>query len=103
MEEISATLSRTFGEALSYVDASTLVFLIVANLVQLAIILFLVIVTPVWIIRHYNARKDDAVILANHQKTALEELERTAERMEPGMTAIETILDADSPNWKERM
>ncbi len=102
MDDIVPTLSRAISEALSHTDASTLVFLTVANLVQLALILFLVVVAPIWIIRHYNANRDDATALAGQQKMILEELEKTAKRMEERMTTLEEILDADVPNWKER-
>lgn len=102
MDEIVPTLGRAISEALSHTDASTLVFLTVANLVQLALILFLVVVAPVWIIRHYNATRDDAAKLADHQRAVLEKLEKTANRIEERMDTLEKILDADAPNWKER-
>lgn len=102
MEEIGLIFSHAVVEALSRVDASTLIFLIIAILVQMVVILFLVIVTPIWIVRHYNARKYDAMTLVGRQKLALDELEQAAEYIEGRMTSIETILDADVPKWKER-
>ena len=103
MDDIGLSLGRAISDTLSHADPSTFVFLVVAICIQIAVILFLVIVAPIWIIRHYGARRVEALTLGDQQKLVLEDLERLADRIETRMASIETILDVESPNWKDRI
>ena len=65
-------------------------------------ILFVLVVAPLWIVMHYRTRAREGIKLGADEQGALEALTRTAERMETRIDALEKILDADAPRWRER-
>lgn len=64
-------------------------------------VLFMVVVAPLWIIFHYRGRKRESAQLGADERGALEALTRAAERMETRIAALEKILDAEAPRWRE--
>jgi len=69
------------------------------------VIIFLGIIVPTWIIFHHitlwlrmrSANSEDPVT-----NTELEQLRAVADRLEQRLVSIESILDADTPNWRHR-
>jgi len=74
-----------------------------ANLVWafvVPLIVFLVIVAPIWIIAHYVSRRRALKGLSDEDQQMLADLYRIADRLESRMNSIERILDADSKDWR---
>ena len=74
---------------------SLLVFL------SVALIVFLVIVAPIWIIAHYVTRWRTAKTLSSEDEKLLAELWQTAEKMEGRIGNLERILDAEAQDWRK--
>jgi phage shock protein B len=67
------------------------------EMLQVPLILFLVIVAPIWIIAHYTTRWRMAKTLSPEDEKQFAELWQTAERMEQRIDSIERILEAEEP------
>jgi len=69
---------------------------------QPALIAFMVIVMPLWIIFHYVYGHKRSRSLAVDDQQALIELRALAVDLEERIETLEKILDADAPGWRER-
>ena len=70
---------------------------------QVPLVLFLVIVAPVWIISHYVTRWRTAKTLSAEDEKMLAELWELAPKMESRINTLERILDADVPDWRKQI
>jgi len=66
------------------------------------IVLFLVIVAPIWLILHYATRNSASKRLTSKDESMLEDLHENARRMEDRIHNLERILDADAPEWRTK-
>jgi phage shock protein B len=73
------------------------------DFLHVPLILFLVIVAPVWIISHYITRWRTAKTLSAEDEKMLAELWELAPRMESRINTLERILDADVPDWRKQI
>jgi phage shock protein B len=73
-----------------------------SDLLFVPLVLFLVIVVPIWLILHYATRNSASKRLTSKDEALLEELHESARRMEERVHNLERILDADSPEWRSR-
>jgi phage shock protein B len=64
------------------------------------VVLFLVIVAPIWLILHYATRNSASKQLTSKDEALLEDLHANARKMEERLHNLERILDADSPEWR---
>jgi phage shock protein B len=64
-------------------------------MLEVPLILFVVVVAPIWIIAHYTTRWRMAKSLTPEDEKQFAELWQMVERMEERMGNIERILDAD--------
>ena len=71
-------------------------------MLEVPLILFAVIVAPIWIIAHYTTRWRMAKSLTPEDEKQFAELWQIAERMEDRMGTIERILDAEAPAGEKR-
>jgi len=74
-----------------------------AAMVEVVLVLFLVVVAPIWLVLHYRSRRGltpTGEIGAGNGE--VEDLWQTARRMEERIRTLERILDADAPNWRGR-
>lgn len=69
---------------------------------HLPLILFLVVVAPVWIVSHYMTRWRTAKILSAEDEKMLAELWELAPRLESRINNLERILDAEVPDWRQQ-
>lgn len=67
-----------------------------------AIVVFLTIVAPIWIIAHYITRWRTAKTLSSEDEKLLAELWESAERMERRINSVERILDTDGDTWRRQ-
>lgn len=64
--------------------------------------IFCIFVAPLWLIVHYTARRRQLQSLARENEKMLSDSWPTANRMEGGVKARETILDTQTPNWSDK-
>ena len=71
------------------------------------LIIFLVMVAPLWIIFHYVTKwkkmklagaGEDQTVVDNKELRRMREI---ADRLEQRIESLETILDADGPDWRK--
>lgn len=65
------------------------------------LIVFLVIVAPIWLILHYATRNSANKRLSTRDEDLLEDLLQSARKMEERLQTLERILDADTPEWRK--
>ena len=72
--------------------------------IEAPLIVFLVVVVPVWLFLHYRSKRTST---APGDSVAVDgevaELWQTTRRMEERIRTLERILDADTPNWRGRI
>jgi phage shock protein B len=73
-----------------------------SELLFVPLVLFLVIVAPIWLILHYATRNSASKRLTSKDEALLEELHGNARKMEERLHNLERILDADAPEWRNR-
>ena len=66
------------------------------------IIIFMVFVAPIWVIMHYKTASKKAVGLSDDEQSSLTELSEIAEGMEDRINTLESILDAETPDWRAK-
>ena len=66
------------------------------------LIIFMVIVAPIWIVMHYSTKKKMHSQLTTHDQNELQLLESEAEKMAMRIETLEAILDAETPEWRKR-
>lgn len=72
------------------------------ELLFVPIVVFLTIVAPIWLILHYATRSSASRKISSRDEALLEDLHDSARRLEDRIHTLERILDADSPEWRNR-
>jgi len=72
------------------------------EIVMAPIIVFMVIVAPIWIIMHYRTADKKSVGLSDDEQQSLNDLAAIADSMEERITTLESILDAETPDWRAK-
>lgn len=72
------------------------------EIIMAPIIVFMVIVAPIWIIMHYRTASKKAVGLSDDEQNSLDELVDIANRMDDRIATLESILDAETPDWRAK-
>jgi phage shock protein B len=65
-------------------------------------VIFLVIVAPIWLVLHYRSKNVAAKSLGAEEQATLDQLARVAEKMEDRLNTLEQILATEDPAWKEK-
>ncbi|MFP5973514.1 envelope stress response membrane protein PspB [Enterobacter mori] len=63
--------------------------------------IFVLFVLPIWLWLHYSNRSSRGELSQNEQQR-LVQLTDQANKMRDRIQALEAILDAEHPNWRER-
>jgi phage shock protein B len=66
------------------------------------VIVFIVVVLPLWLLLHYVTRWRAARGLSTEDERMLADLWQNARRLEERVATLETILDAEAPGWRTR-
>ena len=66
------------------------------------VVCFLVIVAPIWIIFHYKSKSNVVDGLTASERAELEEMIEVANKMAARIETLESILDVESPGWREK-
>jgi phage shock protein B len=65
-------------------------------------IIFMTCVLPLILILHYVTKWKSTKGLSNEEQRLMETLWQDSENMQSRLSALETILDAQAPDWRER-
>ena len=65
-------------------------------------IIFMVVVAPVWLVLHYKSQSKMNRGLTEDESETLVKLTQQAQRMSDRVTTLEKILDAEVPDWREK-
>lgn len=66
------------------------------------IVVFLVIVAPIWLVLYYGTRRREANTLSADHHHVLNQMMSALERMDDRLGTLEKILDAEDPRWREK-
>jgi phage shock protein B len=75
----------------------------IVALIVAPIIVFMVIVAPIWLILHYRSKKHLNQGLSQEEFHKLQELAQQAEKMSERIHTLEAILDSDVPDWRKKV
>lgn len=66
-------------------------------------IIFMVIVAPIWLVLHYRSKKQVSQGLSEDEYMNLQELADRADKMADRIQTLEAILDAEAPEWRNKV
>lgn len=72
------------------------------DLLMVPIILFLVIVAPIWLVLHYRSKRQVGQGLTEEEFSQLNDLIAKADKMGGRIETLEAILDTESPTWRAK-
>jgi phage shock protein B len=75
----------------------------VEEVIVAPVIIFLIIVAPIWLILHYRSKKQVSQGLSQDEYIQLSELSEMADQMSERIQTLEAILDAETPNWRTKL
>ena len=64
------------------------------------VIIFMIIVAPIWLVLHYRSKKQVSQGLSQEEYIQLSELSEVADTMADRIQTLEAILDVETPNWR---
>ena len=64
-------------------------------------VLFMVIVAPISIVMNYRSVNRSSSQLSEDERQSLEEMLVAVDQMADRIESLESILDADHPNWRQ--
>ncbi len=67
------------------------------------VIIFMIIVAPIWLVLHYRSKKQVSQGLSQEEYIQLSELSEVADNMADRIQTLEAILDAETPNWRSKL
>lgn len=73
-----------------------------AELITIAIILFVAIPAPIFIVLHFITKWKQTREISGGDEEMLEDLWRLSQRLEERLEALETILDSEVPEWRRK-
>jgi len=68
-----------------------------------ALIIFVALVLPLFILMHYITRWKESKGLSKEDEKMLEDLWESAQRMDSRINVLETILDDEVPEWRKKV
>ncbi len=66
-------------------------------------ILFMVVVAPIWISMHYRSVNKSSRSLSEEDRESIEHMLETVDKLTNRIGTLESILDADHPQWRQKM
>ncbi|TRX57247.1 envelope stress response membrane protein PspB [Thalassomonas sp. M1454] len=72
------------------------------DILMAPIIIFMVIVAPIWLILHYRSKRQISQGLSAEEYQQLSELSASADKMSERIQTLEAILDAETPDWRSK-
>jgi phage shock protein B len=75
----------------------------VEEIIIAPLIIFMIIVAPIWLVLHYRSKKQISQGLSEEEYHQLSELSETADKMAERIKTLEAILDAETPDWRNKV
>ncbi len=66
------------------------------------LVLFLIFVAPIWLILHYRSKRQVNQGLSAEEYAEVKALADKAEKMTDRIKTLESILDHEAPQWRDR-
>ena len=73
-----------------------------AELIAVAVIVFIAIPAPLFIILHFITQWKQTREISGGDEKMLEDLWQLAQRLEERLETLEVILDSDTSNWRKK-
>lgn len=67
------------------------------------VIIFMILVAPIWLILHYRSKRQISQGLSEEEYHQLSELSELADKMADRIKTLEAILDAETPDWRNKV
>ena len=67
------------------------------------VIIFMVIVAPIWLVLHYRSKGQVSQGLSEEEYLQLSDLSEMADKMADRIKTLEAILDAETPDWRNKL
>ncbi|MCQ8877268.1 MULTISPECIES: envelope stress response membrane protein PspB [Pseudoalteromonas] len=74
-----------------------------ADVLVAPIIIFMIVVAPLWLILHYRSKKQVSQGLSEHEHRQLLELAQKADKMADRVETLEALLDQEAPQWRRKV
>ena len=74
-----------------------------AEVLMAPIIVYMVVVAPLWLILHYRSKKQVSQGLSEHEHRQLLELAQKADKMAERVETLEALLDQEAPQWRRKV
>jgi phage shock protein B len=75
----------------------------IIGLIVAPIILFMIFVAPIWLIMHYRSKKQISQGLSEDEYSMLQDMADRAEKMADRIHTLESILDEEAPQWRNKV
>lgn len=75
----------------------------IAGILIVPMIIFLIFVAPVWLVMHYRSQRQVSQGLSESEIADLNSLAHKAELLGERVKTLESILDAESPEWRRKV
>ena len=66
------------------------------------VIIFMVIVAPIWLVLHYRSKRQISQGFSEEEYIQLSDLSELADKMADRIKPLEAILDAETPDWRTK-
>ncbi len=67
------------------------------------VIIFMLVVAPIWLILHYRSKRQISQGFSEEEYIQLSELSELADKMADRIKTLESILDAETPDWRNKV
>jgi|TARA_R110000772_G_scaffold181268_2_gene292584 phage shock protein B len=67
------------------------------------VIIFMVVVAPIWLILHYRSKRQINQGFSEEEYIQLTELSALADKMADRIKTLEAILDVETPEWRNKL
>jgi len=75
----------------------------VEEIILAPVIIFLVIVAPIWLVLHYRSKGQVSQGLSEEEYIQLSDLSEMADKMAVRIKTLESILDVETPDWRNKL
>jgi phage shock protein B len=74
-----------------------------AELIALAVIVFIAVPAPLFIVLHFITKWKQSREISGGDEKMLEDVWLLAQRLEQRLESLETILDSELPDWRKKL
>lgn len=74
-----------------------------ADIIVAPVIIFMLVVAPIWLVLHYRSKRQVSQGLSEEEYIQLSELSELADKMADRIQTLEAILDAETPDWRNKV